>query len=136
MSVGGCQLGRPTPASASYVEPIPAVDAKELGRLIAHTVGDVWPGARTTILLVPPADSIANNDVTAALTAGLLENGFAIVSSETVGSASPHRLQYWVTPWDGHALVRLLLDASPRACLYGEDSKGHLVAITPLTVGN
>jgi hypothetical protein len=134
--IDGCQTGRPIDASVSYVEPVPSVDAKELGRVIARYVGEVWPGARTTVLLVPPLENQSNNELTQALTAGLLENGFAVITPETQGAASTHRLQYWVTPLDGHALVRLVLDGSPATCLYAQDLQGHVVALAPITVRN
>jgi hypothetical protein len=136
LCVGGCQTSRPIDASLSYVEPIPTVKAEELGRVIARYVGEVWPGARTTVLLVPPLENQMNNDLTQALTAGLLETGFAVISPETQATASTHRLQYWVTPFDGHALVRLILDGSPASCLYAQDPQGHVVALAPFTVRN
>ena len=136
LCVGGCQTSRPIDASLSYVELIPKVKAEELGRVIARYVGEVWPGARTTLLLVPPLANQMNNDLTQALTAGLLETGFAVISPETQATASTHRLQYWVTPFDGHALVRLILDGSPASCLYAQDPQGHVVALAPFTVRN
>jgi hypothetical protein len=136
LCVGACQTSRPIDASLSYVEPIPTVKAGELGRVIARYVGEVWPGARTTVLLVPPIENQANNDLTPALTAGLLENGFAVITPGSEAIASTHRLQYWVTPFDGHALVRLVLDGSPATCLYAQDPQGHVVALAPFTVRN
>jgi hypothetical protein len=136
LSLGACQTSRPIDASLSYVEPVPTVDAKELGRTVARYVSEVWPGARTTVLLVPPIENQANNDLTQALTAGLLESGFAVITPGSQATASTHRLQYWVTPFDGHALVRLILDGSPATCLYAQDPQGHVVALAPFTVRN
>jgi hypothetical protein len=134
--VGGCQSTGSIDSSLSYIEPVPSVDAAELGSAIATTVAEFWPAARTAILLIPPAKGETPNALTEALTAGLLNSGFAVVVPEAATTETTHRLQYWVTSLDGNALVRLQLDDSRRARLYTQDAKGGVVALSPMTVRN
>ena len=136
LPLAGCQSLAPVDASLSYVERIPSGDAVALGSAIADTVADHWPGAHTTLVLIPPNRAQTPNGFTTALTTGLLNSGFALSPPDSAPNDTTHRLQYWVTALDGEWLIRLQLDGTPMARLYAHDATGSLVAASPMTVRN
>jgi hypothetical protein len=132
--LSACQSTPVANINRSYVEPLADVDQAALGTAIAGYIAEVWPAARTTILLVPPASEQVTNPFTQSLTTGLLNSGFGVTEPNSAPGEGAHRLQYWVTTLDGEVLVRLKLDQRLAARVYAKDASGHLVAQSPVTM--
>ena len=132
--LSSCQSTPVGKVPSSYVEPLPDFDQVALGAAIAGYVAEVWPAARTTLLLIPPERAQAANPLTRSLTTGLLNSGFGVIDPESGQTAGAHRLQYWVTALDGEALVRLKLDQRFAARVYAKDAAGHVVPQSPVTL--
>ena len=132
--LSACQSTPIPDINHSYVQALADADQAALGTAIAGYVAEVWPAARTTLLLVPPASAEASNPFTQSLTTGLLNSGFGVTDSNSAPSGGAHRLQYWVTTLDGEVLVRLKLDQRLAARVYAKDVAGHLVAQSPVTM--
>ena len=132
--LSACRTAPVADINRSYVEPLADVDQAALGTAIAGYVAEVWPAARTTILMVPPASEQVTNPFTQSLTTGLLNSGFGVTDLDSAASEGAHRLQYWVTALDGQALVRLRLDRRLADRVYAKDATGHLMAHSPVTM--
>lgn len=116
----------------SYVEAVPQVDAVQLGSVVANYMKGSYPAAKTTLVLIPPQ---AENPFTNSLVRSLSHAGFALADPTTAGGENYHRFAYYVTAFDGGALVRLLVDGHPVTRCYMQEARG-IVPVTPLTLGN
>lgn len=122
--------------SRSYVEAVPQVDAAKLGRVIADYMKDSYPAAKTTLVLIPPQPGQSDNPFTNSLLQSLSRGGFGFADPTiTANGPNYHRFSYYVTVFDGGALVRLTVDGHRGARCYIQDSRA-LVPVTPLTIGN
>ena len=119
----------------SYVEPIPQVDATKLGTIIADCMKDSYPAASSTLILIPPQAGQANNLFTSALLQSLSHAGFGLADPTTAGGPNYHRFSYYVTAFDGRALVRLTVDGKQATRCYAQDARG-IVPLTPLSLGH
>lgn len=123
-------------ALRSYVEPVPQVDEAKLGGVIADYMKDTYPAAKTTLVLIPPADRQSDNPFTNSLMQSLSHAGFGLADPTTTADGpNYHRFSYYVTAFDGGVLVRLTVDDHQATRCYIQDSRG-LVPATPLTLGN
>jgi hypothetical protein len=119
----------------SYVEAVPKVDAAKLGRVIADYMKDSYPAAQTTLVIIPPQDGQTDNPFTNSLVQSLSHAGFALADPGTTGGPQYHRFSYFVMPFDGGALVRLVVDEHQATRCYVQQARG-IVPVTPLTLSN
>lgn len=132
VGMGGCAAVN---SPRSYVEAVPQVDATKLGSVVAEYMKDTYPAKKTTLVLFPPQPGQANNPFTTSLLQSLSHAGFALADPTTAGEPDFHRFSYYVTAFDGGALVRLVVDGHLATRCYMQETRG-VVPVTPLTLSN
>lgn len=119
----------------SYVEAVPQFDETKLGGVVADYLKDAYPAAKTTLVLVPPEPAQADNPFTKSLLQSLSHAGFALADPTTAAGPNFHRFSYYVTAFDGGALVRLVVDGQQVARCYMQQAPG-VVPVTPFTMSH
>jgi ABC-type Fe3+-hydroxamate transport system substrate-binding protein len=122
-------------ATRSYVEGVPQIDPTKLGRVVSDYMKETYPATKTTLVVVAPAMEQINNPFTSSLLQSLSHAGFALADDKTSTDPNFHRFIYYVTSFEGRALVRLVVDGHRATRCYAQGAQG-IVPATPLTLSN
>jgi uncharacterized lipoprotein YmbA len=121
------------PAAESWVEgSLSSADSKMLAETVAQIARQRLPPASSTVM-VAPLSGATGATLPEAIADALRKAGFA-VTTNSAQTAGAHSLLYRVTPFDGQMLLRVSIDATMTAQVFGANAKGQLAPASPQSV--
>lgn len=123
-----------TPGGSSAI-PLPVHDAQSMATAAAAYLGERFPPASSTLLVVGTEGCSNNKDAfTPALDAALRRTGFGLASHKAI-SREAHEIRYHLTGgWENSLILRLIIDGQETTQLFVRDGQGVFRPAGPLTV--